>query len=183
MKTEVLLRRQREWTSALERATGQIVPRVFHRNGKPIGEFRKAWHTACQKAGCPGRIPHDFRRTAVRNLERAGVPRSVAMKLTGHRTESVYRRYAIVSEADLREGVGKLAALRRGEPPKLRKVISPGEAQQARTSTLLAHSAKFRRERTTRDDSNYARLLAEGEGVEPPRARGPVDFKSTALPG
>ena len=54
---------------------------------------------------------HDFRRTVVRNLERAGVARSVAMLLTGHKTESVYRRYAIVSEADLAEGVGKLARL------------------------------------------------------------------------
>jgi hypothetical protein len=44
--------------------------------------FIKAFKTACMKAGCPGRIPHDLRRTAVRNLERAGVPRSVAMKLT-----------------------------------------------------------------------------------------------------
>ncbi len=58
-----------------------------------------------------GMIPHDLRRSAVRNLERAGVPRSVAMKLVGHKTESIYRRYAIVAEADLREGIGKLARL------------------------------------------------------------------------
>ena len=58
-----------------------------------------------------GRIVHDLRRTAVRNLERAAVPRSVATQGTGHTTESVYRRYAIVAEADLREGVAKLASL------------------------------------------------------------------------
>lgn len=58
----------------------------------------------------PGRIPHDFRRTAVRNLERAGVPRSTAMAMVGHRTESIYRRYAIVDEVMLREGGAKLAA-------------------------------------------------------------------------
>lgn len=54
------------------------------------------------------RIPHDLRRTAVRNLERAGVLRSVAMKLTGHKAKVLYRRYAIVCEADLREGLKKL---------------------------------------------------------------------------
>ena len=56
----------------------------------------------------PGRLLHDFRRTAVRNLERDGVARSVAMKITGHKTESVYRRYAIVSDADLREAALRL---------------------------------------------------------------------------
>jgi hypothetical protein len=59
-------------------------------------------------------LVHDLRRTAVRNLERAGVSRSVAMRLSGHKTESIYRRYAIVSESDLAEGVRKVAALHSG---------------------------------------------------------------------
>jgi len=98
-----------------EQATGRVIPWLFHRDGERIKSFRRAWLTACRKAGVPGRIPHDFRRTAVRNLERAGVPRSTAMKMVGHKTESVYRRYAIVVEADLREGVERLARLHASE--------------------------------------------------------------------
>ena len=109
-----LLRRQRDRTTALEREQGRVIPWVFHRNGKPVRDFKNAWKIACEAAGLPGRLVHDFRRTAVRNLERAGVPRSVAMKLTGHKTEAVYRRYAIAAEADLREGVAKLAAFQDG---------------------------------------------------------------------
>jgi integrase len=76
-----------------------------------IKNFRGAWAKACKAAGVPGRLVHDFRRTAVRNLERAGVSRSAAMKLTGHKTEAVYRRYAIVDSTMLREAVDKLGAL------------------------------------------------------------------------
>lgn len=108
---DALLRQQWEETKALQVATGRIIPFVFHRQGKPIKSFRQAWTDACTLAGVPNRLVHDFRRTAVRNLERAGVPRSVSMKLTGHKTESVYRRYAIVCEADLSEGLKKLAVL------------------------------------------------------------------------
>ena len=61
-------------------------------------------------AGLLGLLIHDLRRSAVRNMEQAGVPRSVAMKLTGHKTENVYRRYAIVSDADLDSAAQKLAA-------------------------------------------------------------------------
>lgn len=54
------------------------------------------------------RFQRDFRQTAVRNPERAGVSRGVAMKLTGHKTEAVYCRYAIVSSGDLRDAVRRL---------------------------------------------------------------------------
>jgi len=138
---EALLRRQRERTTARERATGQVITWVFHREGRPIKSFSDAWRRACRAAGLAGRVFHDFRRTAVRNLERAGVARSVAMKLTGHKTETVYRRYAIVSEADLAEGVKKLAALHAATDPAARPVMVPiGQAHQGSTSTVLAQS-------------------------------------------
>jgi len=72
--------------------------------------MRRSWGSACRKAGVPGLILHDLRRSAVRNLERAGISRSVAMKLTGHKTENVYRRYVIVAESDLLEAGRKLSA-------------------------------------------------------------------------
>lgn len=88
---------------ALER-DGIITPLlVCRRKGQRIVTFWKRWKTATAAAGCPGRVPHDFRRTAVRNLNRAGVPETVAMKVTGHRTRSVFDRYDITSEEDLAE--------------------------------------------------------------------------------
>ncbi len=69
--------------------------------------FRTAWKNACKAAGCPGKLIHDMRRSAVRTFERAGVPRSVAMSIVGHKTESIYRRYAIVDEAMQREAAAR----------------------------------------------------------------------------
>ena len=86
----------------------------LHADG-PLQSSGTAWETAWRNAGLVGRIPHDFRRTAGRNLERAGVPRSTAMKMVGHKTESIYRRYAIVDEAMLRGAGGEARAGRSGE--------------------------------------------------------------------
>jgi integrase len=89
----------------------KICPFVFHRYADRIRSFRGAWTAACDTAGCPGRIPHDFRRSAVRNLVRAGIPENTAMQLTGHKTRSIFDRYHIVSEPDLRAAVAKLGTL------------------------------------------------------------------------
>lgn len=95
---------------------------VFHLKGRAIKEFRKTWRAACVAAGVGrfekfpvgnnkkyiGIIVHDLRRCAARNLSRAGVRESVAMKITGHKTQSMYRRYRIVDERDLREATERL---------------------------------------------------------------------------
>jgi integrase len=99
----------------------------FHPDGRRIKDFRKAWRTACKNAGLateeeigkrksgkpivkitPLRIPHDFRRTAVRNLVRAGIHEQLAMRMTGHKTRSVFERYNVTSGADLKEAAKKL---------------------------------------------------------------------------
>lgn len=102
---------------------GHLCPFVFFREvadgrrgkKKPrqIRSFTKVWKSACRSAGCPTRIPHDLRRTAVRSLVRAGVSERVAMRLTGHKTPSVFARYDIVSGSDLKEAAAKLDAARR----------------------------------------------------------------------
>jgi len=108
-----LLERRRAVTRERERELGRTVPHVFTRaHGEPIGTFNKAWATACRAAGVAGRVLHDFRRTAVRNLVRAGVPERVAMQLVGWKSRQMLDRYHIVSTADLIEAARKLDAAR-----------------------------------------------------------------------
>lgn len=81
------------------------VPLIFHRDGKAVREFKKSWATACKRAGLPGILFHDLRRSAIRNMVRAGVDTAVAMRISGHRTRNVFDRYNITSQADLRAAV------------------------------------------------------------------------------
>jgi len=130
---DIIDRRRAAAVLQSENAPSRFAEFVFHRSGQPIGDFRKAWASACVSAGlgkmvCPkcagegsspicddckmstrysGKIFHDFRRTASRNMISAGVPQAVAMKITGHRTDSMFRRYAIVNEEQKREALAK----------------------------------------------------------------------------
>jgi len=80
---------------------------VFHRQGKPLGNFTRAWQRACDEAKVPGTLFHDLRRTAVRDMIRGGVSQHVAMAIAGHKTPAMFQRYNITSVED------KLDALRR----------------------------------------------------------------------
>lgn len=114
-----LLRTQVVRVESLEKKLGRIIPALFPHlegahKGAPIREFRKAWKSAYKNAGVAGRIRHDFRRTAVRNLVNAGVVERVAMTVTGHKTRSVFDRYHIVSPSDLQDVARKLASMNSG---------------------------------------------------------------------
>ena len=105
-----------------------MIPWVWHRDdGSRICKIDEAWKSACKRAGYPGRLFHDLRRTAARNLIRAGVPEHWAMQLCGHRSPEVFRRYAITSEADLKQAVARLANL----PSEARSSVIPLKAAEA----------------------------------------------------
>lgn len=92
---------------------------VFHVQGAPLSSeaWQRAWAEARTAGGLivKGRIFHDYRRTAVRNLIRAGVPQAVAMEITGHKTASVFQRYNITSTEDLRDAMRKVASFEEGK--------------------------------------------------------------------
>ena len=114
---------------------------VFHDRGQPIGDFRKAWRNACRYANLAGtcdpqtcgadcatwhgRVPHDLRRSGVRNIFRATRSQSTAMKFSGHKTDAMFRRYNIISETDMAEAAeaaSAYVATRANEPKTIERL-------------------------------------------------------------
>src|SRR5690606_1881546 len=120
---DALLHRQQSLAEELERTRGVVVPWVFHRAGRRIKSCRGAWEEACKRVGLEGRLMHDLRRSAVRNLVNAGVPEKTAMLLTGHKTREVFDRYNIVSPTETAGAVAKLSAYL--EASERHKTVTP----------------------------------------------------------
>ncbi len=106
---ERLIERRKRKGVETESRIGGTIAHVFHRNGVPIQTFYKSWRRACERAGIPGFWYHDLRRCAAQNLVRARVPIQTAMAVLGHATRSIFDRYAIVDEEDLRTGIEQYA--------------------------------------------------------------------------
>ena len=118
LRVEALLR---------QAVTGQAAEDYVLRrpNGGPVREFRRSWKNLTDRAGLPGLLVHDLRRSAAKALRKAGVPESVIMSTGGWKTASMFRRYAIVSSADQRDAMEKLEADRAKDQAKNSPVLSP----------------------------------------------------------
>jgi integrase len=114
-----------ELREIIERRLEQRLPEcplVFHRNGKPIKSFRRAFKTACKNAGLEGIVPHDMRRSGVRNFTKAGLSESEGMSISGHRTNAIYKRYNIIDEDLQRQSLERVAEHQKREIEE-RKVV------------------------------------------------------------
>ncbi|MFH1629647.1 MAG: tyrosine-type recombinase/integrase [Pseudomonadota bacterium] len=159
-------------------ASGDGCSYVFHREGQKIKNFRGTWNQGCRDAGIgygykssikyakeweekglkPGPIYHDLRRTAVREMDRAGVSRKVAMMRTGHKTESVYNRYNIGTEADLKNAAQQLERYRNGSENNVEAGTLTPEQQLLMLSFLLMSKNATVTNTVTTGNSNEKRV-------------------------
>jgi integrase len=99
-------------------------PFVSHRDGKQIRDFHKAWSNACAEIGMPKLLIHDLRRSGIRNFIRAGVPESVAMAISGHKTRAIFDRYNIASESDFANAIESGSSYHRERSERPAKVFA-----------------------------------------------------------
>lgn len=139
-----VLERQVERKRAFEKDRGRIVEHLFFdESGRPVRSFRKAWKKATKAAGVPNLLVHDLRRSFARRASRAGLSQHVIMRLAGWKTDSVFRRYAIVDQEVLEEGVEKLAVYDEsngGEPES--KVVGIVQGQKKKSKGTPKQAGK-----------------------------------------
>jgi len=138
---------QKQWKARKKKITSFVFP--SKQGSGQIVNFRRAWNSACRKIGIgfgyklsemyvqkwknklpAGPIFHDFRRTAVRNMVRSGIPERVAMMISGHKTRSVFDRYNIVSEEDLKLAAHRQEAYLRSQLGTILGTITQFEAKK-----------------------------------------------------
>jgi integrase len=108
---------------------------LTRQNGKRVKDFRETWHALTNAAKMPGLLFHDLRRSAVRNMVRRGVTEQIAMRISGHKTASVFRRYDIVSEADLTEAALKVESGAKAELARASEIHSSFIVEQTENET------------------------------------------------
>ena len=118
---------------------------VCHRDGKPFNWLRHAWLQACDRIGLKGKTFHDLRRTGVRNLIRAGVPETVAMRISGHSTRSVFDRYNITSEDDLKQAATRLNTYLSAQKSAVTvaDLVAVGDYQESQLEDVTRNPLKY----------------------------------------
>lgn len=142
---EIIARRWQARTIEDPDGSTRLAEFVFHcGNGAPVGDFRHAWAAACKKAGMPGLLFHDLRRSAVRNYDRSGIRQAVAMKITDHKTLSVYQRYRIVNERDLESALSQTqAALAQSKERRVVVIRCPSRPRSIQNSASSKRSCSI----------------------------------------
>jgi integrase len=128
-----IIREQRASASAFELRRGRRVTHVFHYKGRHLPEgLKRCWKAACRRAGLEARLFHDLRRSFIQRCEDHGIARSSAMKITGHKTEAIYARYAIAPRASISAALRRLAETtqeeRQSGRPNRRRPLKLGDA-------------------------------------------------------